>query len=95
MGDVYVLGFNYHISEFDLWWLLNRKKRENADCGKVYFYEPVNQEGYSERLGLLEVMGAEIRNCGMTYNESGTFYHEFYRQAITEIKSSVKQSRKK
>ena len=95
MGDVYVFGFNYHISEFDLWWLLNRKKRENADCGKVYFYEPVNQEGYSERLGLLEVMGAENRNCGMTYNESGTFYHEFYRQAITEIKSSVKQSRKK
>lgn len=39
LGDVYVLGFGFGLSEVDLWWLLNRKQRERAEHGKVYFYE--------------------------------------------------------
>ena len=30
MGDVYVLGFGCDFSEMDLWWLINRKKREKS-----------------------------------------------------------------
>ena len=41
LGDVYILGFGMDFSEFDLWWLLNRKKREKADHGNVWFYTPI------------------------------------------------------
>ncbi|MBR4451866.1 MAG: SIR2 family protein, partial [Clostridia bacterium] len=37
LGDVYVLGFGFDYSEIDLWWLLERKKNETAEHGKVYY----------------------------------------------------------
>ena len=36
MGDVYVLGFGFDFSEIDLWWLLNRKKREKVALLEAY-----------------------------------------------------------
>ena len=33
MGDVYVFGFGFDLSEMDLWWLLSRKKNEKAAHG--------------------------------------------------------------
>ncbi|MDO4803910.1 MAG: SIR2 family protein [Lachnospiraceae bacterium] len=38
-GDVYVIGFGFELSEFDLWWLLKRKQRERYGDGKVFFYD--------------------------------------------------------
>ena len=61
MGDVYILGFGFNYSEFDLWWLLNRKQREKADTGKVYFY---TVDPGSAHCALLETYGAEIVNMG-------------------------------
>lgn len=44
LGDVYVLGQGLDFSEMDLWWLINRKKREKAkEKGSLYFYEPIIQ----------------------------------------------------
>lgn len=38
LGDVYIIGFGLDFSEFDLWWLLNRKKREKAKHGATHFF---------------------------------------------------------
>lgn len=38
LGDVYIVGFGLDFSEFDLWWLLNRKKREKAEHGATHFF---------------------------------------------------------
>ena len=27
-GDIYIVGFGFDLSEFDLWWLMKRKQRE-------------------------------------------------------------------
>ena len=35
MGDVYAVGFGFEPSEFDIWWAVERKARENAGHGKL------------------------------------------------------------
>lgn len=64
MGDVYIIGFGFSLSELDLWWLLNRKKREKANHGRVYFYEIVGSkpEEYAQKAKyeLLKAMGCEV-----------------------------------
>ena len=63
LGNVYVLGLGMDFSELDLWWLLNRKKREKAEHGKVIFYDP-EKPGDEAKYALLRAYGAEIRHLG-------------------------------
>lgn len=89
MGDVYILGFGFDFSEFDLWWLLNRKKREKASHGKVYFYEPA--KGNEIKHMLLETYGVEIECLG--YRQSKPDYMSFYQEAIMDIRKRIKNSK--
>lgn len=86
LGDVYVLGFGYDFSEFDLWWLLNRKKREQASHGTLYFYSPA--AGNELKFALLESYGAKIECLG--FWQQNPDYKAFYQQAIADIRSRVK-----
>ena len=61
LGNVYILGLGMDFSELDLWWLLNRKKREKAPHGKVVFYEPERPED-AAKYALLRAYGTEVRH---------------------------------
>ena len=89
IGDVYVLGFGFDYSEMDLWWLLNRKKREKAQHGKLYFYEP--SQGNEVKFSLLEAYDARIERLG--FNTKPVNYQQFYRYAIEDIQKKVKCSK--
>ena len=70
MGNVYILGFGFDFSELDLWWLINRKKRENAEPhGKVIFYTPekIQEAG---KYALLSAYGVEIRHLDFKLMEN-------------------------
>lgn len=88
MGDVYVLGFGYDFSEMDMWWLLNRKKRENARHGKVVFYEP--SFGKELKLSMLDTYGVQTEDLG--FRAQGPNYKAFYAAAIDDIRKCVKQA---
>lgn len=89
LGDVYVLGFGFDLSEFDLWWLLNRKKLEKADHGKVYFYQP-RTAGFDEKLELLKLMDVEILDCGFAESYGRPCdYRAFYNAAIQDIQERI------
>lgn len=93
LGDVYILGFGMDFSELDIWWLLNRKKREVAAHGKVYFYEPGGNI-FSEKEELLKLLDVEVVHCGVpvpegTPEEKGAAYSEFYIKAIEDIGNRV------
>ena len=91
MGDVYVLGFGFDLSEFDLWWLLNRKKLEKADHGKVYFYQPRTAD-FNEKLELLKLMEVEILDCGFAESyDRPCDYKAFYNAAIQDIKQKLER----
>lgn len=89
MGDVHVLGFGYDFSEMDLWWLLNRKKREKADHGKLYFYD--HEEGNGLKHSLMSTYGAEVRNLG--YFTKPSNYQQFYIDALKEIGGYVNNTK--
>lgn len=75
LGDVYVLGFGFGFAETDLWWLLNRKKRESARVGKTYFYElKPNKEINRAKIDLLELMNAEIIYKSVSNNDWQSVY---------------------
>lgn len=86
LGDVYVLGFGFDLSEFDMWWLVNRKKRENASHGKTVFYEPDGAARLKHML--LCSYGCEHRPLGYC-NISESEYKEFYLKALDDIKSDI------
>ena len=71
----------FDFSEMDLWWLLNRKKRENAQHGKVYFYEP--SKGNEVKHSLLDTYGAEI--IDLKFRTEPVNYQNFYTFAIEDI----------
>lgn len=102
MGDVYVLGSRFDLSEMDLWWLIARKKRENADCGKIYFYEPKEiSENIDERLEILNIY-ADIKDMGVQIpkrddtnpqvcEERDKGFKDFYIKAVEDIAAKIKQ----
>ena len=93
LGDVYILGFGMDFSEIDLWWLLNRKKRERANHGCVYYYSP-GGEGFDEKEELLKQLGVQVIHCGIptpegTDEEKNLQFRKFYQHAINDIKERM------
>jgi hypothetical protein len=85
------------VSELDLWWLLNRKKREKAHHGKVYFYEP-KPNGFCEKHELLKLMDVQLIHLDTskpkdTDAEKNRAYQAFYRKAISDIEVKVHQAK--
>lgn len=95
LGDLYILGFGFALTEFDLWWLMNRRKRENAQTGKIYFYEAKPTIQHTAKQELLQLMGATLVDCGMEMcKDSKEFnYPEFYRRALNDIREKVIEAR--
>lgn len=95
LGDVYIIGFGFDYSEIDLWWLIERKSREKAKCGKVYFYD-IGTVGFNEKHELLKMFGCEVRTCGYI-KRYGTEvdYKKFYKDAIQDIIKTSKSKKGK
>ncbi len=89
MGDVYILGYDYNLYELDMWWLLNRKAREKANVGTVFFYEPENGES-KEKTELLKLMKVQHLSLGKSITHENkddpVFFRHFYTEAINDIK---------
>lgn len=86
LGELYVLGFGYGVSEFDLWWLLERKRRERAETGPVHFYQKdadVLDSGTEEKLDLLQCYNARIHMI------KANNYKDFYSAAIKDIRKRI------
>ncbi len=97
LGDVYILGFGFDLSEFDLWWLLNRKKRERATVGKVHYYQmmPAGDTAaqQKEKLELLRLMNVEVHSLDLTENDDPEHYKQFYTLAMDDIQHRLKAHR--
>ena len=86
MADLYIVGQSFDFSEFDLWWLLNRRIRERGKIGKVVFYEPVKKDN-SHKLNALDAMGVECKTLDIVINDEteNYKYQEFYQKVIKDI----------
>lgn len=70
LGDVYIVGLGMALSEMDLWWLINCKKRHFPDRKTILYKPDIKTE---EKL-LAEVYGVEVIQDGY----SG-YYQEYYK----------------
>ena len=96
LGDVYILGFGMDFSELDIWWLLNRKKRENAIHGQVFYYEPGGND-FNEKAELLKLLDVKVIHCDVTtptgtLEEKNEAYRVFYLRAIQDIRKRVSRN---
>lgn len=86
LGDVYILGFGMGFAESDMWWLLNRKKREGGKVGKTYFYELKPKDGINRaKMDLLELMNVEV----IYKSVSGNNWKSVYEWAIGDIEKRL------
>ena len=91
-ADVYVLGLGLGVSEFDLWWLLRRKQREEKADGHVWFYSNDAEEGaYRDRNLMLKAFGVQINPDGI---KPVADYDAFYQTALDSIQKKIAKNRK-
>lgn len=80
LGDIYIVGLGMALSELDLWWLVNCKKRNFADR-KVVLYKP---DIKTEEQLLADAYGIEVITAGFNGD-----YREYYEWLHKELKDKL------
>ncbi len=81
LGNVYVVGMGLDFSEMDLWWLINCKKRNMKNQGKIYFYEAnLDKEDKLATKMLAETYGMEVITEKVKDN-----YSSYYKKVISKL----------
>ncbi|WP_031551725.1 hypothetical protein [Oribacterium sp. FC2011] len=85
IGNIWSVGFGLDVSEFDVWWAIERKSREIADHGffKAYF-SGKNTDGNPQKV-LLSAMRYEC----LFYSVRNKNYSAIYRKIIDDIKADL------
>lgn len=78
IGDVYTIGFGLGVSELDIWWLINCKKRHGSQNSGVYFWDANIAD---EKKLLAEAYGVNVHSDLVQDGEFPQFY-EGLRQRI-------------
>ena len=84
MGEVYALGFGFDLSEFDIWWAIERKSREHAANGKIHAYM-ISQKKEPDKSTMFLAMGVDERHVVVVNKR----YEEAYRTIIDELKEEM------
>lgn len=71
LGDIYIVGLGLHPSEFDLWWLINCKKRHFPDTQIILYKPDIKIE---ERL-LAEAYNIEVETDGLEGEDYKSYYN--------------------
>ena len=92
LGNVYILGLTMDYSEFDLWWLLDRRQQEKAGKGEMIFYEAEKSGDEAKEIETkhhaLQDVGITVNTLGMKTNTSAD-YEMFYQKAIEDIEVRI------
>ena len=84
MGEVYAVGFGFDPSEFDIWWAIERKARENAAHGRLHAYMIGEQDGLKPQRELFGAMDVDLRRV-----EKEQGFPAAYEQILNEIQKEV------
>ena len=105
LGELYIVGLGLDFSEFDLWWLINRRFRENINKNNmppIHLFEPKYKNTKNSKAELpdsckvLEVMNGEIFDMSVVIDrsrndeEKTSRYQKFYKKTVTKIEQMMK-----
>lgn len=83
LGDVYIVGLGLDQSEFDLWWLINCKKRHSKELleGNVFWFEPnlANKVNFAKRQ-LAEVNDVKIIDESVGKRDFKNYYENLIKK---------------
>lgn len=80
LGDIYIVGLGMALSELDLWWLINCKKRNFPDR-KVVLYKP---DIYPEEKLMAEAYGVVVETDGHNGD-----YKAYYKWVCEELSKKL------
>ena len=80
LGDVHIVGLGMSLSELDLWWLVNCKKRHFPDRTVTLYKPDIRPE---EKL-LAEAYGVRVNTAGFTGD-----YKAYYQWLYEELKEKL------
>ena len=85
VGNVWSVGFRLDVSEFDIWWAIERKARENAHHGCFKAYFDGEEKDDSPQKILLDAMDGNYRFFSVVDGD----YASMYKQVIDDIKADM------
>ena len=85
MGDVYSVGFGFDTSEFDIWWAIERKARENAKHGGLHAYMITNEESNSPQQALFAAMDVYTKQFVVENGCYLTAYEKVFKEIAKKI----------
>ena len=83
LGNIHIVGLGMSLSEMDLWWLINCKKRNFPDTTVTLYKSDIRTE---ERL-LAEAYGVIIKDDGYAGS-----YRAYYRDVCERLKAQISES---
>ena len=89
IGNIYIVGLGLSMAEYDLWWLINRKKREEL-YGKIFYY--CNKK---DKLSVPEREMLRLNNVDVIYDERDTdseakdYYAGYYNWVYQDILKKI------
>lgn len=89
VSRLYIVGFGMDFSEFDLWWILNRRKREKAKVGEIVFFESSKMN--PSKKAALEALDVKVIHFSDIKEDN---YIELYRKATEYIKNDLEGEEK-
>ncbi len=87
MGDVYAVGFGFDLSEFDVWWAIERKARENARHGKLHAYMIEPRSKHLPQAALFSAMHVDMQRISP---DKG--YAEAYEQVYRAMRKALSRT---
>ena len=91
VGNLHIVGLGMDFSEFDLWWLLNRRKREKISFGNIYFY--ASKDNSPALLHALDKLGVNVVDANIDETKpKDIYYGELYRYIISYIQNEINKS---
>lgn len=91
MSNLYIVGFGMDFSEFDIWWMLNRRKRENQRKGEITYFKTIYDD--SRIINALCRLDVNIQEFNIKAYDRTTYYIEFYKRVTDYINNKLKPSK--
>ena len=89
LGNVWSVGFGLDVSEFDIWWAIERKAREKANHGVFKAYFDGKEADDCPQKILLDAMHGDYKYFPVKNNE----YANMYKKVIDDIKMDMRNTK--
>ena len=94
VSNLYIVGFGMGFSEFDLWWILNRRMREKAHTGKIIFFNSKDDCIAVQHILSQLKLDIEVKSFDIKCSDE-KYYFELYSKITEYIKNDIGKTKER